>query len=177
MIRYDENVSQRYGIKLLDDNIILKEAKLGTKESWECFLTIIQHFMSNQDPTVVPVYTFEVLSAPKDPEARWGVEYTYRYTMKRLAMLDESEKQLIEDMYDASIYPGRPERYKERLDKNSKEHPELVKFMSTVLSLGRYRDVHRGNFLKDEDGSYKIIDLEGFIFTPLGRTENNWLKR
>lgn len=179
MIQYDENLSQRYGIKLLDDRTVLKEAKLGTKESWECMLSIVDHFINHPDPMVVPVYTFEVVEQPADESARWGIQYTYRYTMKRLGMLSRSEKQIIADMRDVSIYGLGSYGLKasERLLTSKAEHPELVSFMEVVLAQKRYLDVHEGNFLKDEDDSYKIIDLEGFIHTPLDRDENNWLRK
>jgi hypothetical protein len=66
---------------------------------------------------------------------------------------------------------------KERMPRLRKEYPDLAAFMDEVLRQGRYRDVHSGNFLKDEDGSYKIIDLEGFINTPLSRGDNDWITR
>lgn len=179
MIRYDENLSERYGIKLLDHKTVLKEARLGTKESWECMQAIARHFMLKPDPMVVPIYSFELIEGPKDPNNSFGVNYTYQYTMKRLGMLNDGEKELIMDMKEVSIYGAASygKKSSERLVKTKDEYPELFSFMEVVLSQKRYWDIHSGNFLRDEDESYKIIDLEGFIHTPLNREENNWLTR
>lgn len=179
MIQYDENLSERYGIKLLDHKTVEKTAQLGNKESWECFLTIIGHFKDNHDPMVVPIYDFEVLKQPEDETVAWGVQYKYRYTMKRLGLLTSGEKQLISDMREVSIYGDKSygANPSKRLLTSKAEYPELTRFMEVVIAQKRYLDIHDNNFLKDEDESYKVIDLEGFIYTPLNREENNWLKR
>jgi hypothetical protein len=179
MIQFDDNINNRYGIKLLDNGTVQKTAMLGNKESWECFLTIFSHFKDNHDPMVVSVHDFEVLEQPKDETALWGIQYKYRYTMKRLGMLNSGEKQLISDMREVSIYGNKSygEKPSQRLLTSKDEYPELARFMEVIISQKRYLDIHDGNFLKDEDESYKVIDLEGFIYTPLNREENNWLRK
>jgi hypothetical protein len=59
-----------------------------------------------------------------------------------------------------------------------KEYPKLMNFINTVFSQKRYTDIHSGNFMKDEDGEYRIIDLEGFSGgAPLNQPKNDWIIR
>jgi hypothetical protein len=174
MIKYDESIDEYYHIKLVDDRTVRKEASLGTKESFELLEAIINHFIAHPDPMVVPVYKFEVLERPK--ASNYGV-FIYQYDMKRLGMLNEGEKNLIHHMNMHKLYGEKYNNAKMHVEYLSKEHTELYEFMTEVLALNRYTDVHGGNFLKDEDESYKIIDLEGFIRTPLDRKENDWIIR
>lgn len=173
MIEYDDNVEERYGIKLLDFKTIRKEATLH-RESFECFHAIVHHFMQNPNPTVVQVFNFEVLESP-DPDVYHGV-YRYQYDMKRLAMLTEDEKSFIYSAKDLHTGYRLTQEEIEKHERLKKELPELSDFIDEVFRLGRYTDVHGGNFMKDEDESYKIIDLEGFIYTPLSHEKNNWLR-
>lgn len=170
MIKYDDNV-ECYHIKLVDDRTVRKEASLSTKESFDCLEAIISHFISHPDPMVVPVYDFKVLERPK--KSNYGV-FIYQYDMKQLGMLSEDEKNLIYYMKSVNFYG---EKHNDKLAQLSLQYPELSDFMKEVYHLRRYTDCHGGNFLKDEDESYKIIDLEGFIHTPLNRKENDWITR
>ncbi len=178
MIKYDDNVENRYGIKLLDGKTIKKQAVLGTQETYEIMQSVCFYFMEHPDPMVVPIYSFELIEGPPPGVTATYANHVYTYTMKRLAMLSEEEKSLI-SFHSTIYYHGenyllttQQDEYKEV----SAKYPELHKFMDEVRGLGRYTDIHDGNFLKDEDESYKIIDLEGFIRTPWGRSENDWLR-
>jgi len=182
MIKYNQNLSQIWGLKLLDHKTVSKEAHLSSRESWDCFLAIIQHFMRNPDPMVVPIYSIEALQIPQDPTTMYS-DFIYRYTMKRLGMLSYGEKALILSMKELRIADriGSTalfiKKHQDNFQLYKDEYPELVNFMKKILDQKRYLDVHAGNFLKDEDDSYKIIDLEGFINAPLDREENNWITR
>lgn len=178
MIKYDDNVESRYGIKLLDDKTIKKHAQLGTKEQYDIMQAILLHFMEHPDPMVVPVYGYELVQGPPADAAPTYATHVYTYTMKRLAMLNEEEKNLIH--YHSTIYyHGLNYLHTKEQDEYmaaAKLYPELQKFMDKVREMGRYTDIHDNNFLKDEDENYKIIDLEGFIRTPWDRSENDWLR-
>jgi hypothetical protein len=175
MIKYDDNIDgEYYHIKLVDDRTVRKEASLGTKESFELMEAIALHFINHPDPMVVPVYKWEVLGRPQ--KSNYGI-FSYQYDMKRLGMLDENEKNLIYYMNMHKLYGGGYMNSASKVEYLSPQYPELYEFMKEVLALNRYTDCHGGNFLKDEDESYKIIDLEGFIRTPLNRKENDWFTK
>jgi hypothetical protein len=178
MIKYDNSLEDKWGLSLLDDNTVRKESSIGTKENWECFLSIMEYALKNIDSMLVPVYNFKVTEEPApDYPYNYGI-YRYYYDMKRLGMLSQQEKELITWTKKVHLY-GRGGL---NLDEHDllKEYrviyPDLADFMDEVIQLNRYRDIHDGNFLLDEEGNYKIIDLEGFIWTPVDRKENNWLR-
>jgi len=173
MIRYDENMDQAYGIKLLDDRTVEKSAHAGSQDTLQCVKAIVNHFIQHPDRMVVPVYQFEDLSTDR---SKWG-PHPYRYTMKRMGMLDSSEKTIIylmreRDHYRSKLNPMERERLAEALQ----EHPSMEDFIAEVIRQGRYHDLHDGNVMKDEEENYHLIDLEGFLLTPLDRKENDWLR-
>jgi hypothetical protein len=53
-------------------------------------------------------------------------------------------------------------------------YPTLTAFLTKIIEQGKYWDIHAGNVLKDEDDNYRLIDLEGFIRTPLTHHKNEW---
>ena len=162
MIKYAKSYSLDKNINLLDDNLtVRKEVIYQPKKTLVFMKAIIEHFIKHPDPMVVPVYSFEIIK-----ESELG-NNTYAYTMMRLGILSETEKQLIDfvgdlhDSYDAAaclqemFYPGQD------------IHPKLFNFLKTVVEQRRYWDIHSGNILMDSDGNYRLIDLEGFLRTPL----------
>lgn len=175
MIKYDDNISMHYGIKLLNDTTVLKQAVLGTRECFECIRKLCNHFILYPDPMVVPVYSFEFEELPNSCHPAYGT-YKYSYTMKRLGMLSAGEKQLIEWMIYEKRMRLSPNAMRD-LKEGMEHFPELSKFMKEVINMNRYSDMHSGNFLIDTDGSYKIIDIEGFIKAPLNCPENFWFTK
>lgn len=164
MFKYDENIESRYGIKLISDQVVRKEAGFSQKGSLDWIRKLCNHVIANPDPMVVPVYRFEVLEERDDSNGRWGT-YRYAYEMMRLPMLDRYEKQLISDVI--SHYKPVPLDVADpNLVRGWRELPELMKFMNKVLAEGHYTDLHNNNFLKDQEGNYRIIDLEGFRRYP-----------
>ena len=96
--------------------------------------------------------------------------------MMRLGMLDESERDIIDisgRYYHAGLNQDTPNIH---IKEACSTHPELIKFMNTVFSMDRYHDVHSGNFMKDEAGAYRIIDLEGFT-KPQNSDRDDWIIR
>lgn len=166
-MKYDDNVEQRYGIKLINDRVIRKEAQFSTRESFEWIRSLVLHLLANPNPMVVPLYRFEVMEeTPSKNNSHWGT-YRYAYEMMRLPMLTNEEKQvitwMIREKYRGQVHQNdsRPEA-----QKAWREYPTLVQFMNRVLADGYYTDLHDNNFLKDEEGNYRIIDLEGFGSYP-----------
>jgi len=161
MFKYDQNV-ERYGIKLVNDRVIRKEAQFSTYKHFEFLSRLARHLIANPDPTVVPVYKFEVLE--EAPEGKlWGT-FRYAYEMMRLPMLSREEKSAINTFFQHRYNMNRSED--PYLLRDKREFPELAKFMSKVFDDDNYTDLHDGNFLKDEEGNYRIIDLEGFSRYP-----------
>lgn len=161
MFSYNENV-ERYGLRLVSDRVIRKEAMMGTKKNFEFFSKLVRHLIANPDPTVVPVYNFEVLEEAYSG-TMWGT-FRYAYEMMRLPMLSREEKYAINIFTNHRYNMDRGQD--PTLLQQKKELPELAKFMTKVFNDGNYTDIHDGNFLKDEEGNYRIIDLEGFYKYP-----------
>lgn len=164
-MKYDDNVEARYGIKLVSDRVVRKEAQFSTRESFEWIRNLVLHMLANPNPMVVPVYRFEVMEETNEEEnSRWGV-YRYAYEMMRLPMLTKEEKRLITILIGGRRPVNRDDPRPDIQD-GWKEYPTLVEFMNRVLADGYYTDLHDNNFLKDEEGNYRIIDLEGFGSYP-----------
>lgn len=162
-MKYDENVETRYGITLASDQIVRKEASFSRKESFDWMRTLVLHLISAPNPMVVPVFSFEDLSeSPK----RGEYQYRYAYQMMRLFMLTREEK----DFIDVLARKRRGNNLRDTDDpvvlQGKKELPDLFNFMMQVIEQGHYNDIHDGNFLKDDQGNYRIIDLEGFTTYP-----------
>jgi hypothetical protein len=169
MIKYDHNMG--YGITLVSDLVVRKNAKLSTRASFERLRAICMHFMRNPDPTVVPILDFQLLSEPKS-QYGW---FEYQYDMVRLGMLSHSEKNLIGHMNSYRRERWETESY---VVEGRKNLPILYDFISAIKLQGRYLDLHEGNVLKDDQENFRIIDIEGFYSTePLGHPSNDWITR
>lgn len=171
MIKYSESLP--YGLEIISDSVVKKTAECSLIESYIQCQRIINHFIKNPDPLVVPVYDCQPLGLVGD---KW---YSYSYTMKRLGILSEEEKRLISlcvsfDSTRKSYLTRKPELIKE-FELAKEALPTMYSFMSEVLSQSRYKDLHPGNFLKDEFDDYKIIDLEGFLVYPVDK-DIIWIK-
>lgn len=170
MFKYDENIEQRMGITLVSDSVVRKEYSYGSRNAFEWIQKLCNHLIANPDPMVVPVYKFEVLEIHDKPDSRWGT-YRYAYEMKRLFMLNREEKELISTLVQTNGYnPVERDHPHEKIKRGWQEIPDLMNFMNQVFADKQYNDIHNQNFLKDENGEYKIIDLEGFSeYRGLGR--------
>ncbi len=164
-MKFDDNVERCFGISLVNDRVVRKEAQFSTRESFEWIRKLVLHLLANPNPMVVPIYSFEVVEETNEQEnARWGV-YKYAYEMMRLPMLTKEEKNIITKMIARR---GNVQRDDPNPDfqQGWQEYPTLMVFMNRVLADGYYTDLHDNNFLKDEEGNYRIIDLEGFGSYP-----------
>lgn len=163
------------GLKLIGDHTVRKEVTYTTLQGFLFQKALIRHFILHPDPMVVPVYHFEVLeNQPSTSGGSYG-RFTYAYEMMRLGMLENDEKRIIEKAGSFRWMGHIPDS---ELKLERKGYTKLIEFMEKVISMGRYDDIHGGNFLKDNDGDYRIIDLEGFDgFRPLEDPRNNWITR
>jgi hypothetical protein len=169
MLEYDESLVDRYGsygISLIGEDVVRKEASFSQRSNFEFIRNLVNHLIQTPDPMVVPVFRFETLEEdPPKTEGAWGT-YKYAYEMKRLPKLSEAEKTIISRVI-GHYKPVPTDTPDPTFQRYWKENSSLMEFMNKVLDDGNYTDLHSGNFLKDHDGSYRIIDLEGFYKYPL----------
>jgi hypothetical protein len=171
MMKYDDNVESRYGIILVNDRVVRKEAQVSTRANFEWIRKLVTHIMLNPNPMVVPIYRFETIEEelPSARNGNWGT-FKYAYEMMRLPMLDKAEKNLISKLI-SRYKPVTRDDPDPAIQAGWKDYPVLVQFMNQVLADRYYTDLHNNNFLKDEEGNYRIIDLEGFSRYPSVGTE------
>jgi hypothetical protein len=177
-MKFDQNIESRYGITLVDEFTVRKEAQLSTREGFEYIQAVVNHFIRNPDPMVVPVYKFEVIEATPEDESRYG-KYVYAYEMMRLGMLDQDERNVLDHSYQFINRKAIPsDTTITAIQHGWQACLNLMNFINTVFSQGRYTDIHSGNFMKDPEGQYRIIDLEGFSGgAPLNQPKNDWIIR
>jgi hypothetical protein len=129
---------------------------------------VVNHFINHPDPLVVPVYSWEDYY----PNSKW---YEYSYTMKRLGILSQEEKRIISlCIYHKTKFLSN--NFLSEFKGEEINYPDLINFMYHVLSQNRYIDLHSQNFLKDEFGDYKLIDVEGFLTFPVDHRNLDWIK-
>jgi hypothetical protein len=172
MIKYANRLPPGKGVKLLDDGETIRKIAQCSEDRTLVFMeNLVNHFIAFPDPMVVPVYRFEIIKRSRH-------ESSYSYDMMRLGILSEKERELIDlvgDLHDSrgadacsldyELYPGRL------------EYPELFGFLKFITQQQRYWDIHSGNILMDSDGNYRLVDLEGFLRTPLEQSCNDWISR
>jgi hypothetical protein len=161
MIKYEYSLP--FGLELIDDFTVKKMGRYSLIESIKQFEIIINHFINHPDPLVVPIYSYQYISGNNKSF------YIYSYTMKRLGLLSEEEKKIISLCIRSKLDTDKDFcRLKE-------EYSSLIHFMDQVLTQNRYVDLHNRNFLKDEEGNYKIIDIEGFLKYPVDYRNLDWI--
>lgn len=170
MITYSERFA--FNIKLLDDGMtIRKTANCSMKASFVYIEALINHFIRNPDPKVVPVYDFKLLTYEN------GM-HQYQYDMMRLGILSGQEKDLIDRAGDLlDMYGKRAFWQIDGVYSDFDEYPELYAYLKDLIAEGRYYDLHSGNIMMDTDYNYRIIDLEGFLNLPLEKEANDWISR
>jgi hypothetical protein len=97
--------------------------------------------------------------------------------MERLCILPPVERRLIDDCGNQLDYLGRGfwNKSSSEFKDKFKEHPKLAEFISLVSNQSRYWDLHGGNVMIDLNEDYKLIDIEGFLNTPMELPENDWI--
>jgi hypothetical protein len=96
----------------------------------------------------------------------------------RLGILSETERDLIDRIGDLHDSYGRDACFREHeMYSGRHEYPMLFEFLKIVTQQQRYWDIHSGNILMDPEGNYRLIDLEGFLHTPLSQSGNEWISR
>lgn len=178
MIRYATRLPPGKGVELVNDSTVRKIEYCSMDKSLEFMEALIKHFIRHPDPLVVPVYSYQLLSSKRN-------DYAYSYEMMRLGLLSQEERDFIDHVgdlvdrrgVDTFDTPSPTEAYGTSLVQGEREFPFLFRFLKEVVNQNRYFDIHSGNILMDMDGDYRLIDLEGFMKTPLSLRENNWITR
>jgi hypothetical protein len=139
---------------------------------------LLKHVIKYPEPLVVPVYDYRILET-KESEIYALDEYIYSYDMMRCGILTVQERGFINTVaaeYSFN-YIDTFNKSADKLEAGRKEFPRLYSFLKQVVEQDRYWDIHSGNVMMDEDGEYVLIDLEGFVRTPLELSQNNWISR
>lgn len=133
---------------------------------------IVKHFINNPDPMVVPLYSFKIIRKFKSGNS------IYSYTMMKLDELSSAENEMLDrigelhDKYGAAACILKDFHYEDQ-----EKFPKLFEFLKTITLQGRFWDIHSGNILMDSSGNYRLIDIEGFLMTPLNQPGNDWISR
>jgi hypothetical protein len=101
--------------------------------------------------------------------------------MRRLGILNNHERHIV-DMAGSCHYKYGADAYQVwcdtvTYDSYAHEYPELFSFLKKILKIDRYFDLHSGNVMIDEEENYRLVDIEGFIRTPLELRCNDWILR
>lgn len=185
MITYS-NYKLPPGLEYVGDGFTIRKTVLCSNEETLQFMqALCQHLMARPDPTIVPVYDFQYLGRKSNHS------FQYSYDMKRLGDLTEGEKKSIWEVVRAkgawanSKYCSAPTTdplHKFRSDAEITpeqawmSYPQLMNYLTELIKRDRYYDLHDENIMRDEDYSYRIIDLEGFLNLPLSLPENDWIR-
>jgi hypothetical protein len=161
-----------YGLEYVDRHTIRKTATLSRLENVKFLEILCNHLILHPDPEIVPVFDFKYIG-PK-----YG-SYEYSYDMRALMTLSPSEKRLVnraDSQYDRyGILPSQSDD--EVIVKGWSEWLPLMQFIEKWMVLKRHRDIHDGNIMIDEEDNYLLVDLEGFIHSPLEDPVNSWITR
>lgn len=160
-----------YGLEYIDRNTVRKNGIFSLKNNRYFMEVLCNHLIHNPDPMVVPVLDFKMGSVKNG-------EYYYSYDMKALLDLYTEEKRIVNWVADHYEEEGLPSQSVDAyIQQGWLEWPELMQFLEQWIAMQRHRDIHDGNIMIDEEGSYRLIDLEAFIHSPLDAPINNWITR
>jgi hypothetical protein len=167
MIRYPTRLPS--GLQILDGLKVRKTARCSMEHTFRFMDALINHFIRQPDPTVVPVYQFLNLSTAS--------RFEYSYDMDLLGMLSDDEKMLVSHYGSLQDRHGRSAYMHSAMINKEREYPHLFSFLKELTIQGRYYDLHGGNIMIDLEGNYRVIDLEGFHYRNLSHQDNNWITR
>ena len=174
MIKYATRLPPGKGLSLLNDTTVRKTDLCSESKTLDFMIAIANHFIQNPDPLVVPIYNFEVINSIRSP-------YKYTYDMRRLGILNNHERHIVDmagcchDKYGGDAYQVWYDTV--TYSSYAHEYPELFSFLKEILKINRYFDLHSGNVMIDEEENYRLVDIEGFIRTPLELRSNDWILR
>lgn len=180
MIHYS-NYKLPHGLEYVGDGYTVRKTALCTgKDALDFYRGLCQHLIAHPDPMIVPVYRFEYLGAQANNV------HKYSYDMMRMGNISREEATIVWQVGDAwrfqyaeAVDPTR--QFKVDAEYSVEEcwttYPKLMHFLKEVVVLNRYHDLHGENVMMDNDGEYRLIDLEGFYNPPLSNPSNTWIVR
>lgn len=180
MIRFATRLPPSHNVTALDNGNIRKTEWYCREEQFKFIVALLEHLIQRPDPLVVPVYSYSILEpGPRD--------FTVSYEMMHCGILEKEERDFVDavgeawDVHQAKVFEkldaGACGVYQDELRSGCQKLPELAKFLKQVVEEGRYLDLHSGNVMRNQDAEYVLIDLEGFVRTPLEAPYNNWIVR
>ncbi len=154
-------------VDFLPENIVRKTCVCEDPYSMEFMGALINHFIKNPDPKVVPILNYKKIK-----------KLMYVYEMPQLDLISPQEDQLIDEVGDAVFSHGKKAcTVIEYAHPGVREvFPVLFPFLEQIVLEDRYWDIHSGNIMI-HNGNYKLIDLEGFLNEPLNDSINDWITR
>lgn len=168
MIKYSTRLPPGKSVFLLDNGNVLKTSRFTMNRTFHFMDALLKHLIINPDHLVVPIINYTVID-----------NKTYSYEMERLGILDNKERYFINklgglvDLYGKDAW----QIYIEELGSLHNALPKLGQFLKTVIEQDRYHDLHSGNVMRDTECNYRLVDIEGFLNTPLSLPDNNWITR
>ena len=180
MIRYATRLPPNTATRLLSNGRVRKTEYFSQESSLEYMVALLEHLIHHPDPLIVPVYDYAILQKKRQ-------DHIISYDMMRCGILEEDERMFVDyvgeawDMHGQDLWKrldqGTCMKYPEELRYFRDEQKELASFLTEVIHQNRYQDLHSGNVMRDEDNNFVLIDLEGFIRTPLEADYNSWITR
>ena len=150
-----EELPRGRGLHLVNQHSVQKSGYLH-KIYFNLFKDFIEPLVGFPHDDIVPIYNFSYATEEDDAE-----RYEYSYEMQRLYPLTLEEREIID-----YSYRNLGEEWEDKcaiVTSAKKNKPELYNFLSRVLLTLKYKDMHGGNVMKNKEGQFLMIDLEGFI--------------
>jgi hypothetical protein len=167
VIKYATRFPPGKDITLLDNGNVRKIARFNEDKTSIFMEALIKHFIRNPDPLVVPVYNYIVIDS-----------HSYSYEMERLGILSKEDKYFIDKIGSVMDIYGRDAWFEAQHNIiNWIDNKNLIQFAKTIIENYKYYDFHSGNVMMDTEFNYRLVDLEGFINTPLELYANDWITR
>ncbi len=165
---YIENISK---------DIVRKTAFCSTVEDLVFIQGLIFSHIEKPHNDIVPIYDFTIKHCKK-------YRYDYSYDMKRMYSISTIERSLIDHVgngysfgIDDPLHKNKSPDIQNTLEMGWKEYPKLMQLLERMLYETKYFDIHGGNIMVNpDDERYQIIDIEGFIYTPIKSKTNDWIR-
>lgn len=154
---FDNSLYNAHGIELIKNDIVRKTVRFSSFYDFTKIKRICSFLTEYPSDMIVPIYSFTALK---------NNSYGYSYDMKRLFKLSDDESIIIEDVSNIWFDLGRcPIKISDYYNKKIiNDNQKLINFLQNIVNHSKYRDLHSGNIMKDENSNFKLIDIEGFLY-------------
>jgi hypothetical protein len=159
-----------FGITLIDEFTVRKEAKSYSSENMMIIREIIKFYERNPDKHVIRAWNFNFIG-----------NNSYTYDMERATALTLKEKQIVSAVSERSYYDHITSAaeaikicYSDKAEYIIADNQKLINFLDYVINQNRYHDLHDQNVMRSIDNEFVLIDLEGFTFNKK-ISEYDWI--